>query len=206
MWTFVWNGCSILKNLTSGKCLLILDGRMSHCFLEALHYCRQQHIGMLYLPPHTTHALQPLDRTVYQPLNSYYHQEATAYMHNHPQASINKSSFGMLYSAATSRALNVFTWTGLYPYYPNVIADEKFLPSIHFTKDKERESCRPISETPEQSEMAVKRTTASVQDHCVWDVPSGRHGFQRNHTELTETGQKARKETRTNPFNVWQQF
>jgi hypothetical protein len=95
------------KHLTSGKCLLILDGHMSHCFLEALHYCRQQHIEMLCLPPHMTHALQPLDRTVYIPLNSYYHHEATAHKHNHPQASINKSKLRRLNSAAWSKNATV---------------------------------------------------------------------------------------------------
>jgi hypothetical protein len=179
------------KHRTSGKCLLILDGHMSHCSLKALHYCRQHHIEMLCLPPHTTHALQPLDRTVYKPLNSYYHQEATAYMHNHPQASINKSNFERLFSAAWSKSATVgnavkgFRCTGLYPYNPNAISDRKFLPSIHFTNDKEPESCRPTSATPEQSTMAQptssgpssskRPTTVYVQDHCLWDVPPGRH-------------------------------
>jgi hypothetical protein len=81
------------------KCLLILDGHMSHCSLQALHYCRQHHIEIICLPPHTTHASQPLNRTVYNPFNSYYHMEATVYMHNHANASINKSNFGRLFSA-----------------------------------------------------------------------------------------------------------
>jgi hypothetical protein len=146
---------------------------------------------MLCLPPHTAYALQPLDRTVYKPLNSYYHQEATAYMHNRPQAFINKSNSGRLFSAVWSKSATVgnavkgFRCTGLYSYNTNAISDEKFLPSIHLTNDKEPESCRPTSETPEQSTMAQptssgpssskRPTTAYVQDHCLWDVPPGRH-------------------------------
>jgi hypothetical protein len=45
------------KHCTYGKCLTILHGHMSHYSLEALRYCRQHHIEIIFLPPYTTHNL-----------------------------------------------------------------------------------------------------------------------------------------------------
>ena len=55
--------------------LLILDGHVSHSKnLEAIIFAKENGIIMLSLPPHTTHRLQPLDRTFYKPLMVYYNQ------------------------------------------------------------------------------------------------------------------------------------
>jgi hypothetical protein len=81
------------KHRSPGKCLLVLDGHGSHSSLNCLDYCRDNGIEMLCLPPHTTHVLQPLDRTVFKPIKTYYHQAATNFMHNHPKAAITKFNF-----------------------------------------------------------------------------------------------------------------
>lgn len=47
--------------------LLILDGHASHKELAVIEYSRKHHIHMLSTPPHTTHKLQPLDRTFFKP-------------------------------------------------------------------------------------------------------------------------------------------
>ena len=49
--------------------LLVLDGHSSHESLAILELAIQHDIHILCLPPHTTHALQPLDRSVFGPLN-----------------------------------------------------------------------------------------------------------------------------------------
>ncbi|GBP90905.1 hypothetical protein EVAR_95569_1 [Eumeta japonica] len=44
--------------------LLIFDGHYSHTHnLEILEVARERHVVIVSLPPHTTHRLQPLDRT-----------------------------------------------------------------------------------------------------------------------------------------------
>jgi len=50
------------KPQTRGKYRpLILDGHTSHVSLSFIKYCEQYCIIPLYLPPHSTHILQPLD-------------------------------------------------------------------------------------------------------------------------------------------------
>ncbi|XP_012556440.2 uncharacterized protein LOC105844392 [Hydra vulgaris] len=48
--------------------LLLVDNHFSHLSLNALDYATANGIIMLSFPPHCTHKLQPLDRTVYGPL------------------------------------------------------------------------------------------------------------------------------------------
>jgi len=48
--------------------LLILDGHGSHETLEFMWECYLNNIYLLFLPPHTSHVMQPLDLTVFFPL------------------------------------------------------------------------------------------------------------------------------------------
>lgn len=58
------------------KHLIIMDNHDSHIQLELLNYARENGILILTIPPHTSHKLQPLDRTVFGPLKTYYSQAA----------------------------------------------------------------------------------------------------------------------------------
>ena len=46
--------------------LLLIDGHKSHMGLELVDLCRENSIILFCLPPHTTHALQPLDVSVFK--------------------------------------------------------------------------------------------------------------------------------------------
>ena len=52
--------------------LLILDGHGSHEVLGLLERAKEENIHILSLPPHTTHWLQVLDRSVFGPLSQRY--------------------------------------------------------------------------------------------------------------------------------------
>jgi hypothetical protein len=54
------------------KRLLILDGHQSHATTEFMWECYQNNILLLYLPPHTSHVLQPLDLGVFSSLKRTY--------------------------------------------------------------------------------------------------------------------------------------
>jgi hypothetical protein len=60
--------------------LLLVDGHASHKCLSVVTYARDNGVVMVCLPPHTTHRLQPLDRTVYGPLKTYYNSECDQWM------------------------------------------------------------------------------------------------------------------------------
>lgn len=87
VWTFkdrAWmdekSGEQWFKNVFLPNCgnecpqLLILDGHGSHETLGLLELAAQEGIHVLALPPHTTHFLQPLDRSVFGPFNKAYNK------------------------------------------------------------------------------------------------------------------------------------
>ena len=64
--------------------LLILDNHCSHISLPAIELARKSGIVMLTLSPHTSHKLQPLDRSVYGPMKTYYNRAMDNWMREHP--------------------------------------------------------------------------------------------------------------------------
>ena len=52
--------------------LLILDGYGSHETTEFMYLCYQNNVHLLFLPPHTSHVLQPLDLSVFSSLKTHY--------------------------------------------------------------------------------------------------------------------------------------
>ena len=69
----VWLKKVFLKHVVSQRpILLLIDGHKSHITLEAVDICRDSDIILFCLPPHTTHALQPLDVSVFKSLKDQY--------------------------------------------------------------------------------------------------------------------------------------
>lgn len=106
--------------------LLIIDNHHSHVTYKFLKFCYENCIIALCLPPHTTHALQPLDVGVFGALSTYYKQEVQSmYNDSMGRVSIGKESFYSIFKAArakayTSRTLcNAFRVTGIVPFNPS---------------------------------------------------------------------------------------
>jgi 4-hydroxybenzoate polyprenyltransferase len=55
--------------------LLILDGHGSHETMEFMWECYSSNIYLLFLPPHTSHVLQPLDLSIFAPLKRAYRKQ-----------------------------------------------------------------------------------------------------------------------------------
>lgn len=57
--------------------MLILDGHSSHATAEFDRFCTERNIIPLYMPPHSSHLLQPLDVGCFSPLKHLYGQRIT---------------------------------------------------------------------------------------------------------------------------------
>lgn len=108
------------------KRLLLLDNHVSHATAEFLYYARERGIIPYYLPPHTTHFLQPLDVVVFQPYK-HWHSEAVDAATRTGCTNINKVEF---LAALQSIRLQTFkmntiksAWrkTGIIPWNPGPI-------------------------------------------------------------------------------------
>ncbi|KKA23088.1 hypothetical protein T310_2814 [Rasamsonia emersonii CBS 393.64] len=119
------------KARTAGKYrLLILDDHHSHATAEFDQFCTENMIIPLYLPPHSSHLLQPLDVACFGPLKCAYGQETQTLMQlgiNH----IDKDDFITLYQQARPRALTAsnicsgFAASGLVPFKPEQVLDQQ---------------------------------------------------------------------------------
>ena len=127
---------SVVKPTQSRKVILILHGHSSHKTLAAVELARNSGVVMISLPPHTTHRVQPLDRTVFGPLKAHYNSECDKWMVSHVGQRISQydiaSLFGKAYlkTATMDKAISGFECTGLWPYNPDVFGEDEFLPSM----------------------------------------------------------------------------
>ena len=60
--------------------LLILDGYKSHLSAQFQHYCIEQKIITLCMPPHSSHILQPLDVSCFAPLKLSYGKQIETFV------------------------------------------------------------------------------------------------------------------------------
>ena len=110
--------------------LLILDGHGSHATAEFDRFCMEKRIIPLYMPPHSSHLLQPLDVSCFSPLKHLYSQRVQELIQKGIY-SIKKEDFLYIYPAVHQQALSSsniksgFAATGLVP-----LSSEKVLSKL----------------------------------------------------------------------------
>lgn len=73
-----------VKSTTERPVLLLLDSHGLHLSIEGLNFAKNNGIIMLYFPPHCSHKLQPLDRTVFGPFKKYLNSAGDSWIINNP--------------------------------------------------------------------------------------------------------------------------
>jgi len=162
----------------AGKVLLILDGHSSHCSsIEMLEYAERNDIILLSLPSHTSHYLQPLDRSFFKSLKSYYYSACNTFMLNNPLRQITRLTFGKLLSDGWSKAATVenaisgFKRCGIVPFDIGAIPDYCFVSQVDGNQSNvgrlTPEVPRSANKSPiNQTETAMPSTSHPVED-CV---------------------------------------
>ncbi len=116
-------------------CLLLLDNHESHLSVDGLNYAKENGIIMLSFPPHCSHRLQPLDRSVYGPLKRHINSACDAWMRNNPGKTMSIYDIPGIVAIAYPPAempLNIqagFRVAGVQPYNRDVFLDTEFAPS-----------------------------------------------------------------------------
>ncbi|XKL59925.1 hypothetical protein PGB90_000941 [Kerria lacca] len=127
--------------------LLVLDNHDSHLDEENLNTARELEIVFVTLPPHISHKLQSLDRTVFGPLKTYYSAALERWNTNNPGCVFSiydiAEIVGQVYGQAFSNQniTSGFRCTGIYPMNPEVFTDTDFLSS--FVTDRPAPSASP---------------------------------------------------------------
>ena len=133
--TFLQHFQKHTKSSEDSPVLLVLDNHSSHISIQALDYAKSNAITILTFPPHCSHKLQPLDRTVYGPFKRFYNNAADNWMINHPGANMSIYDIPQLVEQAFKSAMtpgNIasgFRVSGIFPFNDAVFGDDEFLPS-----------------------------------------------------------------------------
>lgn len=125
--------------------LLILDGHSTHKDLQVILFAKENYVHMLSLPPHTTHKLQPLDRTIMKPFKAVFNEACGTWMQTYGRLGLKISEqdiCGLVNKAFTAvcrmeLAKSAFKCTGIYPFNRNIFKDIDFLPSLNRTLPEE---------------------------------------------------------------------
>ncbi|CAH2003296.1 unnamed protein product [Acanthoscelides obtectus] len=115
--------------------LLLLDNHESHLSVKGFNYCKENGIVMISTPPHCSHKLQPLDRSVYGPLKKYINTSYDSWMRNNPDKTMTiydvpKIVKDALPLAATPKNIQAgFQISGVFPVNRNIFTEDEFLPA-----------------------------------------------------------------------------
>lgn len=115
--------------------LLIMDNHDSHITIASLDFAKANGIVLLTLPPHCSHKLQPLDRTVYGPLKRYYNDTCNSWQLENAGKTMTiyevASALGRTFPKAftPSNISSGFRVTGIYPFDRNIFSEEEYLSS-----------------------------------------------------------------------------
>ncbi|TIC91612.1 Jerky like protein [Colletotrichum higginsianum] len=113
----------IPQTLPQGKevRLLIMDGHGSHTTTDFMWLCYINNIHLLFLPPHTSHVLQPLDQSVFSPVKAAYRKELGYLGQWNDSTVVGKRNFIGCYQKACTAGMTMqnirsgWKWTGLWP-------------------------------------------------------------------------------------------
>jgi hypothetical protein len=129
------------------KVLLLLDNLESHKYFPALEFASRNNVAFVSFAPHTTHKMQPLDRTVYGPLEKYFEQEVNAFKKGNTGRIINQYDVAKLLApaylkaATANNAVSGFRCAGLWPNNPNIFGDEEYAPALVTDREMSENSC-----------------------------------------------------------------
>ena len=142
--------------------LLLIDGHKSHMGLELVDLCRENSIIMFCLPPHTTHALQPLDVSVFKSLKDHYSKSVRSLTLARKNFVVTKREFARIIKSPFERAFSIpnikagFAKCGVYPFNRNAVPIMKMMPSsLH-------DSPLNFSSSDSSSDLAAPSSSSST--------------------------------------------
>lgn len=178
-----WLKFHFLPRKPAGTVLLVVDGHTSHTnSVEVLEFCEENNIVLLCLPSHTTHYLQPLDRSFFKSLKSYYYASCNNFIKSNPTRKLTRFQFGKLLGSAWGKSATVengmsgFRATGIAPFNPAIIPDYAFVAidvegdsPVENTVPSEQKTQTPLKNNPESHGSSPQPSCSYQADVTVED-------------------------------------
>lgn len=133
--TFMKHYVSHVRPSKEHPVLLLLDNHQSHLSLKAIEHAKNNGVVLMSFPPHCSHRLQPLDRSVYGPFKHYVSIAQENWLRNHPGKVMSIYDIPSIVREALPKAAvpasiqNGFLACGIEPFNSDIFTDVDFLPS-----------------------------------------------------------------------------
>ena len=120
-------------------CLLLLDNHVSHISLDNIKFTKANGIVLLPLPPHCSHKLQPLDRSVFGPLEAAANNVASNWMISNPGKCMKITTILELVTMVYNQVFTVkniqggFRVSGICPFNSTIFTQQDFAPYSYVT-------------------------------------------------------------------------
>ena len=144
--------CSSREN----KILVLLDNHETHISLSVIDKACEKGIVLLTIPPKTSHKLQPLDKTVFGSFKSSYNRAMDNWLRCNPGKKVTIYEIPALInepqqtSLVPRNILSGFSYTGNWPYNPELFTSADFAPSFVTDQDLISETVLNSSGTTQQ--------------------------------------------------------
>lgn len=133
--TFMKHFVNNVKCSKDRPVLLLLDNHESHLSIPGLDFAKGNGVVMVSFPPHCSHKLQPLDRSVFGPLKKFINSACASWMKNHPGSTISIYDIPGIVANSLPHAItpiNImagFRVSGIHPFNRDIFTEADFLPS-----------------------------------------------------------------------------
>ena len=133
---YAWMKKIFLKYaVPEGPIILLTDGHKTHINIKVIDLCRENNIVLFCLPPHTTHALQPLDVVVFKSLKDSFGKAVRALSFSKKKFVVTKRKFARVVKHPLDQPFTIsnvkagFAKCGIYPFDPLAIENSINSPS-----------------------------------------------------------------------------
>jgi hypothetical protein len=112
--------------------LLILDNHSSHKTIHVYEFCKRNGIVLVYIPPQTSHSIQPLYITFFGPLKCAFNRECDCFMKRHSHQKITPYELACIFNKAYIRVATIekavagLSSTGIYLLDPCKFSEDDF--------------------------------------------------------------------------------
>jgi len=155
--------------------LMILDNHDSHISVASIDFAKSHGVVMLTFPPHCSHKMQPLDRSVYGPLKKFYNSACDSWMLQNPGKCITIYDVAGRVGCAFPQAMtpvNIqsgFRVTGIWPLNRHVFSDEEFLSSYVTDRAADSNEEVPVSTSPHVDPVDIVGASTNA---CDSEIPA----------------------------------